>query len=105
MSFSAWFNTSDDKAALPPQQPSVGAGPLTTAPTTQTTAPTMPGGRDYIGSSDPNDVDLIIDTEYKEYTDYSSDMAGDNSNKPTPFMGDQSKTESFLHQMTMYLIR
>ena len=104
MSFSAWFNNSDNDAALPPQQPSVGAGPLTTTPTTQTTAPTMPGDQDYVGSSDPNDVDLITDTEYEEYADNSSNMAGNDSNKPTPFTGDRSKTESFLHQMTMYLV-
>ena len=103
MSFSA-RSDSDDDAALPPQRPSVGAGPLITAPTTQTT-PTAPGDRDYVGSSDPNDVDLVTDTEYEEYADDSSDMAGNDSNKPTPFMGDQSKTKSFLHQMTMYLVR
>ena len=33
-----------------------------------------------------------------------TDMAGNDFNKPTPFTGDQSKTKSFLHQMTMFLI-
>ena len=60
--------------------------------------------RDYVGSSDPNNVDLTTDTDYEEYTDNSSKMAGNDSNKPTPFTGDRSKTESFLHQMTMYLV-
>ena len=103
MSFSARFDLSDDDAAPSPQRPSVGAGPSTTVPT-QTRTPTAPGDRDYVGSSDPNDVDLATDTEYEEYADNSSDMAGDDSNKPTPFTGDRSKTESFLHQMTMYLV-
>ena len=88
MSFSAQFDHSDDDAAPPSQWPSVGAGPLTTTPTTQTTAPTAPGDQDYVGSSDPNDIDLVTDTEYKEYADNSSNMASNDSNKPTPFTGD-----------------